>query len=86
MLLVLVTLLVVNFDALLGTDPGSPLSWLLPGLVLVAAVAGAGWATYLRRARPDVHAGIGETAMAPEDDEVVALDLPPTPPREHRAR
>lgn len=85
-LLVLVTLLVVNFDALLGTDPGSPLSWLLPGLVLLAAVAGAAWAAYLRRSRPGVYAGIGETAMAPEDDEVVALDLPPAPPREHRAR
>ena len=83
-LLLLVVVLVANFDALLGTDPASALAWALPGLVLLAAVAGALWATYLRRNRPGVFAGIGETAMAPETgtgtEDVVALDLP-VPPR-----
>jgi amino acid transporter len=72
-LLALVLLLIVNFDALLGTDPTSPLRWILPGLVLLAGVAGAAWGATLRSRRPDVYAGIGRTAMAPEDEEPIAL-------------
>ena len=76
-LLILVALLIANFDALLGSDPSSPLRWILPGLILLAAVAGAAWAVYLRSARPRVYEGIGRTAMAPEDDEAPpSLDLP----------
>ena len=60
-LVALVALLIGNFDALLGTDPTSPLRWILPGLVLLAAVAGALWAMRLKSARPDVYAAIGTT-------------------------
>ena len=79
-LLAIVLLLIVNFDALLGTDPTSPLRWILPGLVLLAAVGGAAWGAVLRSRRPDVYAGIGRTAMAPEDEAPVAL---PTLPRSY---
>lgn len=74
----LVVLLIVNFDAL-GIDPASPLRWVLPGLVLLAGAAGAVWALILRASRPDVYAGIGEVALAPESEEI---DVPAVP--QHR--
>jgi amino acid transporter len=74
-LLALVLLLLVNFDALLGTDAASPLRWLLPGLVLAAAAAGAAWAAVLRARHPRVYAGIGRVAMAPEEDEAIRLTV-----------
>ncbi|MBC8093831.1 MAG: APC family permease [Pseudonocardia sp.] len=74
----LVVLLVANFDTLLGADPTSPLRWILPGLIALAAAAGALWAAYLQRAQPDVYNGIGGTAMAP-DTEDPAIDLPTMP-------
>ncbi len=67
----LVVLLVANFDALLGSDPSSPLRWVLPGLIGLAAVGGAAWAQYLRTSRPAVYDGIGRTALATQDDEAV---------------
>jgi hypothetical protein len=76
-LVALVALLIGNFDALLGTDPTSPLRWILPGLVLLAAVAGAIWATRLKSTRPDVYAAIGTTGGSMDDDESVVLNLPP---------
>lgn len=73
----LVVVLVYNFDALLG-DPTSPLRWALPALVFVAAVVGLIWGFVLRSLRPDVYAGIGHAALAPELDEE-QLDLPALP-------
>ena len=78
-LVALVLLLVVNFDSLLGTDPTSPLRWILPGLVLLAGVLGAAWGMFLRARRPGVYGGIGSTAMAPEDDEPAALPTVSSP-------
>jgi len=75
-LVALVALLIGNFDALLGTDPTSPLRWILPGLVLLAAVVGALWALRLKSTRPDVYAAIGTTGGSMDDDESVVLDLP----------
>jgi amino acid transporter len=72
----LVVLLIWNFDALLGTDPTSPLRWILPLLVLAAAVVGAIWAMILKTTRPAVYAGIGHVALAPVEDEEPRLDLP----------
>ena len=85
-LVALVALLIGNFDALLGTDPTSPLRWILPGLVLLAAVAGAIWATRLKATRPDVYAAIGTTGGAMDDDESVVLNLPPTGGPRHELR
>lgn len=75
----LVVLLVVNFDILLGIAPDAPLRWVLPGIVVLVAATGAAWAEVLRLRRPDVYAGIGRTALVPDDDTVPVLDLP-TPP------
>ncbi len=69
----------MNFDSLLGTDPTSPLRWILPGLVLLAGVLGAAWGVFLRARRPGVYGGIGRTAMAPEDDEPAALPTVSSP-------
>lgn len=80
-LLAILLVMIVNFDALLGTDPTSPLRWILPGLVLLAAGLGAAWGAVLRSRRPDVYRGIGSTAMATEDDEAAPVVLPTVPHR-----
>lgn len=55
-----------NLDKLLGTPDGSPLPWLVAvpvgGAIVVGAVAGV----WLRRARPQVYAGIGYGAPDPQ--------------------
>ncbi len=78
-LLALVALIVANFDALLGTDPTSPLRWILPGLVLVAAALGGIWGAVLQRSRPAAYRMIGQGALAPEALEPsIQLAAPPT--------
>lgn len=79
----ILALLIINFDTLLGTEPDSPLRWLLPGLVLVASFLGYGWALILRRNRPDVYQGVGRSFVessprlhADSDDEQIVI--PPT--------
>jgi hypothetical protein len=76
-LLAMFVLVLVNFDSLLGTDPTSPLRWILPGLVLLFALAGAAWGKYLKARKPEVYDGIGRTAMAPEHEEPIALPTLP---------
>ncbi|WUI01692.1 APC family permease [Spirillospora sp. NBC_00431] len=49
----------LNFDALLGAEKGSSLTWVLPGLIFVAAVLGVAFAVYLRSARPATYSRIG---------------------------
>jgi amino acid transporter len=63
---------VANLSSLLGLDATSPLQYVVPGLILVAAVLGALWGISLR-ARPDVYSriGIGE----PETLAVLETDL-----------
>jgi amino acid transporter len=62
---------VSNVNSLLGVAPGSALTWILPGIVVAAAVAGAGWGLVLR-GRPLVWRGIGvgepEPLAVPEHD------------------
>lgn len=61
-LLVLGTILVltvITFDQVLGTDSGDPAAWILPGLYVVVAVAGAIWARTLRNRQPEVWRHIG---------------------------
>jgi amino acid transporter len=50
---------VKDFAKILGADPGSPLRWVLPGLILVAAVFGLCYGSLLRTRRPQTHARIG---------------------------
>ncbi|GGX49776.1 APC family permease [Streptomyces fructofermentans] len=58
-LLVIAVYTVKDFDVLVGAGPGSALSWVLPGIVVLAAVAGVLQGVYLRARNPRAHAGIG---------------------------
>jgi len=79
-LVALVVLLIGNFDSLLGTDPASPLRWILPAFVLLAAGVGAICATQLKALRPDIYATIGTTGGTLEDEEDgIVLELPALP-------
>ncbi|WP_432050197.1 APC family permease [Verrucosispora sp. NA02020] len=55
----LLAAMVGNVGSLLGAAPGSPYPYLLPLILLGAAVGGGLWARHLRARRPDVYAGIG---------------------------
>jgi amino acid transporter len=50
---------VKDFDILVGTSSGSALSWILPGVIGVAAVGGLVYGLVLRSSKPDTHARIG---------------------------
>ncbi|AEW97413.1 MULTISPECIES: APC family permease [Streptomycetaceae] len=58
-LLAITVFTVKDFGVLLGADPGSPLSWILPGVVGAAVVVGLGYGLVLKAVRPRVHARIG---------------------------
>lgn len=58
-LIVIAWYAVRDFCVLLGADPGSPLRWILPGIIGAAVVAGTGFGVVLKHVRPAVHAGIG---------------------------
>ncbi|MFH8982482.1 APC family permease [Streptomyces varsoviensis] len=58
-LLVIAGFTVKDFGVLLGADPGSALSWLLPGIIGAAAVVGIGYGLVLKSVRPALHARIG---------------------------
>lgn len=61
-------LTVYNFDSLLGTAADSPLRWVLPALLLVAAVLGLAWGLIIRSVRPEVYASIGRGVHQPFDE------------------
>jgi amino acid transporter len=64
-------LIIANFDVLLGPAGAIPwLRWGLPGLLVLAGLAGFLRAEALRTRRPDVYAGIGGPLR--EDGDVVA--------------
>ncbi|MEV1048788.1 APC family permease [Streptomyces sp. NPDC049916] len=58
-LLTIAVFTVRDFDVLVGSGPGSVLSRLLPGVILLALVGGLVYGAVLRSARPEVHARIG---------------------------
>lgn len=58
-LFVVFYLAITNFDALLGAEPGDPMTWVLPGLVVLAAVLGLVYGLLLRSTRPRTYEGIG---------------------------
>lgn len=66
----ILVLIIVNFDVLLGSAGSIPLlRWGLPGLLVLAGLAGFLRAEALRTRRPDVYAGIGGPLR---EDELVA--------------
>lgn len=50
---------VADFEVLLGTEPGSALRWVLPGIIAVTAMAGTVLGLVLRSTKPEVYARIG---------------------------
>ncbi|MEU8675865.1 APC family permease [Streptomyces sp. NPDC048560] len=58
-LLAIAFLTVRDFDVLVGSGPGSSLTWLLPGIIGAALVVGLVYGAVLRSTRPEVHARIG---------------------------
>lgn len=58
-LLAIAVYTVKDFGVLVGAEKGSSLSWVLPGIIAAAAVAGLAYGAVLRRSRPEVHARIG---------------------------
>ncbi|MEV5507299.1 APC family permease [Streptomyces orinoci] len=59
-LAVIAVLTVRDFDVLVGSGAGSPLRWLLPGIVGAALLAGLALGVALKFLRPEVHARIGQ--------------------------
>ncbi|MEU6027917.1 APC family permease [Streptomyces tauricus] len=58
-LLVIAVYTIKDFDVLVGAGPGSSLSWLLPGIIVLAAAAGVAQGLFLRARKPAAYAGIG---------------------------
>ncbi|MEU6174764.1 APC family permease [Streptantibioticus parmotrematis] len=58
-LLVIAVFTVKDFGVLLGADPGSSLSWILPGIIALAALAGLVNGLVVKSRRPEAHARIG---------------------------
>lgn len=66
-LAVVFALILMNFDLLLGQAEPSPLTWLLPALVIVPGILGAIWGLALRSAKPALYERIGHSIVdAPE--------------------
>jgi amino acid transporter len=78
-LLVIVGYTVKDFDVLVGSGPGSALSWALPAIIAVAALAGVVQGLLIRARNPGAHARIGlgneafrleeAAAHTPDDEE-----------------
>jgi amino acid transporter len=68
---VVLAAMVTNMGSLLGTATGSLGAYLLPLIIVVAALVGLWWGSYLRRARPQVYEGISrgrpEVYEVPDD-------------------
>jgi amino acid transporter len=51
---------VKDFDVLLGANQGNGLRWILPGIIVLAAVGGLVYGALLRDRNPEAHARIGQ--------------------------
>lgn len=79
-------LILLNWDVLLGQPWSSPVTVVLPALVLVPAVFAVGWGWWLRRARPGLYAAIGRGGEATVHAEATGAHRPTTtepPPPPH---
>ena len=61
------SMIVANFDVLIGLQEASILGWLLPAIVLAPGVLGLAWGLVLRRRSPETYAGIGHGGDLPEE-------------------
>lgn len=64
LLIVVIVLVMANFDTVLGVAPDSPLRWIMPAVYFVAVGLGVMWGLALRTNRPKVYANIGRGAQA----------------------
>jgi amino acid transporter len=61
----ILAVMMLNFDSLLGPTTPKSLRWVLPGIILAAAVLGLLWGAVLRAVRPDAYVLIGRGAIEP---------------------
>jgi amino acid transporter len=64
-LAVILVVTVVNLNSLLGTAPGSALTWIPVGVLALAVVTGLVWAAILRNRRPETYRNIGVGEQEP---------------------
>lgn len=69
------TLILVNFNVLLGQVDSSPTTFLLPAIVLVPGILGVAWGYVLKARKPTVYAQIGHGAES--GDPVLGEDVSP---------
>ncbi|MDO5051841.1 MAG: APC family permease [Pseudoclavibacter sp.] len=80
LLLVLFVLIMANFDLLLGQEEPGPLSWVLPGLLVLPGVAGAIRGLVIKRRDPARYEEIGHRIeTSPELAELVESGEPAEP-------
>jgi amino acid transporter len=65
LLLLILGVTVANISSLLGQAGGSPLRWILPGVVGLTVVLGLGWGLLIKVRRPDVYEAIGRGQEQP---------------------
>lgn len=51
-------LVMLNFPLMIGDTGSAALVWVMPGIILGSGVLGLIWGEYLRRARPQIYAGL----------------------------
>jgi amino acid transporter len=56
---VILVVTVTNLGTVVNKEPGSPLTWILPGLILLTGIAGIIWGQVLKGSKPDVYQNIG---------------------------
>ncbi len=56
---------VVNLNSLLGTEPGSLLTWIPVAVLVAVLVAGLIWGQILRSRRPEIYRNIGVGEQEP---------------------
>jgi amino acid transporter len=64
-LAVILVITMVNLNSLLGTAPGSLLTWIPVGVLLLAVVTGLAWGQILRSRRPEIYRNIGVGEQEP---------------------
>ncbi|MDG4790165.1 APC family permease [Micromonospora sp. WMMD1102] len=80
LLAVVLWVTLAEFATLLGVTPTSPLRWMFPAAYALAALAGIGWAVFLRMTKPDVYEaiGLGANSVTPTAHRVDAPLAGPT--------
>ncbi|WP_422774613.1 APC family permease [Plantactinospora sp. WMMC1484] len=80
LLAVVLWVTLAEFATLLGVTPNSSLMWMFPAAYAVAALAGIGWAVFLRVTKPNVYEaiGLGANSVTPTAHRVDAALAGPT--------